>query len=46
VTVLASVVAIIRRAVGPRAIRAADTIAGVGLVGFGGALAYGAVHDR
>jgi len=46
VTVLASVVAVIRRAVGPRAIRAADTIAGVGLVGFGGALAYGAVHDR
>jgi putative LysE/RhtB family amino acid efflux pump len=46
VTVLASVVAIIRRAVGPRAIRAADTVAGVGLVGFGGALAYGAVHDR
>jgi threonine/homoserine/homoserine lactone efflux protein len=46
VTVLASAVAIIRRAAGPRAVRAADTVAGVGLVGFGGALAYGAVHDR
>jgi putative LysE/RhtB family amino acid efflux pump len=46
VTVLASAVAIVRRAAGPRAIRAADTVAGVGLVGFGGALAYGAVHDR
>jgi putative LysE/RhtB family amino acid efflux pump len=46
VTGLASGVAIIRRAVGPRAIRVADTVAGVGLVGFGGALAYGAVHDR
>ena len=38
--------AIVRRAVGPRAIRAADAIAGLGLLGFGGALAYGAVHDR
>jgi putative LysE/RhtB family amino acid efflux pump len=46
VTGLASGVAIIRRAVGPRGIRVADTVAGVGLVGFGGALAYGAVHDR
>ena len=43
---LASATAVVRRAVGPRAIRAADAIAGLGLLGFGGALAYGAVHDR
>ena len=43
---LASATAIARRAVGARAIRAADAIAGLGLLGFGGALAYGAVHDR
>jgi putative LysE/RhtB family amino acid efflux pump len=43
---LASGIAIVRRAAGPRAIRAADAIAGLGLLGFGGALAYGAVHDR
>ena len=43
---LASATAVVRRAVGPRAIRAADAIAGLGLLGFGGVLAYGAVHDR
>jgi putative LysE/RhtB family amino acid efflux pump len=43
---LASGIAIVRRAVGPRAIRVADAIAGLGLLGFGGALAYSAVHDR
>ncbi len=46
VGMLASATAIVRRAVGARAIRAADAIAGLGLLGFGGALAYGAVHDR
>ena len=46
VGVLATAIAVVRRAVGPRAIRAADAIAGLGLLGFGGALAYGAVHDR
>jgi putative LysE/RhtB family amino acid efflux pump len=46
VTVLASSTAIVRRAVGPRAVRIADSIAGIGLLGFGGALAYGSVHDR
>jgi putative LysE/RhtB family amino acid efflux pump len=46
VTVLASGIAVVRRAAGQRAIRAADSVAGVGLIGFGGALAYGAVHDR
>ena len=46
VGMLASATAVVRRAVGPRAIRAADAIAGLGLLGFGGVLAYGAVHDR
>lgn len=46
VTLLASGTAVARRAAGPRAIRIADGIAGLGLLGFGGALAYGAVHDR
>jgi len=45
-TALASGVAVVRRAVGPRAIRIADAIAGLGLLGFGGLLAYSAVHDR
>jgi len=45
-TALASGVAVVRRAVGPRAVRIADAIAGLGLLGFGGLLAYSAVHDR
>jgi putative LysE/RhtB family amino acid efflux pump len=45
VTTLATGVAIARRAAGPRAIRVADSIAGLGLLGFGGALAYRSVHD-
>lgn len=45
VTVLATVVAVVRRAAGERAIRTADAIAGIGLLGFGGALAYGAVRS-
>ncbi len=44
VTLLATVVAIARRAAGERAMRTADVIAGVGLIGFGGALAYGSVR--
>jgi putative LysE/RhtB family amino acid efflux pump len=44
VTVLATAVAVARRAAGERALRTADAIAGTGLVGFGGALAYGSVH--
>jgi putative LysE/RhtB family amino acid efflux pump len=44
VTVLASAVAVARRAAGERALRTADAIAGAGLLGFGGALAYGAVR--
>jgi putative LysE/RhtB family amino acid efflux pump len=46
VTALASAVAVVRRMVGARAIRIADSVAGLGLLGFGGVLAYGAVHDR
>lgn len=46
VTALASATAVVRRMVGRRAVRIADTVAGLGLLGFGGALAYGAVHDR
>jgi putative LysE/RhtB family amino acid efflux pump len=45
-TALASGIAVVRRAVGPRAIRIADAVAGLGLLGFGGLLAYSAVHDR
>jgi putative LysE/RhtB family amino acid efflux pump len=45
VTVLASVVAVARRAAGERALRTADAIAGAGLIGFGGALAYGALRS-
>lgn len=40
VSALATATAAARRAIGPRAVRAADTIAGLGLVAFGGALAY------
>jgi putative LysE/RhtB family amino acid efflux pump len=45
VSALASGTALARRAIGRRAVRAADTIAGVGLVGFGGALAYSVLGD-
>ena len=43
VSALASGTALARRAIGRRAVRAADTIAGLGLLGFGGALAYNAL---
>ena len=46
VTALASVAAVGRRAAGERAMRTADVIAGAGLVGFGGALAYGRCAPR
>ncbi len=44
VTVLATVIAVARRAAGERAMRVADVIAGAGLIGFGCALAYGSVR--
>ena len=46
VTLLATAIALARRAVGPRAIRIADGVAGVGLIGFGTALAYSTLDDR
>jgi putative LysE/RhtB family amino acid efflux pump len=42
---LASGTAVARRAAGERALRLADAVAGLGLIGFGGALAYGALKD-
>jgi len=44
VTVLATVVAVARRAAGERAMCVADVIAGAGLIGFGCALAYGSLR--
>ena len=46
VTLLATGTAAVRRAVGDRATRLADGVAGLGLLGFGGALAYGALRER
>ena len=43
---LASGTAVVRRAVGARAVRAADALAGLGLIGFGGALAWTSTHDH
>lgn len=43
---VATVIALARARVGPRLLAAVDMGAGVGLVGFGGALAYRAVEDR
>jgi putative LysE/RhtB family amino acid efflux pump len=37
-------IALVRRAVGRQAMRVADAVAGLGLLAFGGALAYGAVE--
>jgi putative LysE/RhtB family amino acid efflux pump len=44
VTALATGIALVRRAAGERALRTADAIAGAGLLGFGGALAYGSLR--
>ncbi len=43
---LASVVALVRRRVGPRALGWAERVAGLGLLGFGGALGLATLHDR
>jgi putative LysE/RhtB family amino acid efflux pump len=45
VVLLASGTAVARRAVGPRAMRIADAVAGLGLIGFGGALALSATRE-
>jgi putative LysE/RhtB family amino acid efflux pump len=46
VTALAGGTAVVRRAVGLRAIRIADVVAGLGLLGFGGALGWSTLRDR
>jgi putative LysE/RhtB family amino acid efflux pump len=46
VTALASVVAVARRAAGPRTVQVADGIAALGLVGFGGALGWRTLTAR
>lgn len=46
VTLLAVLTAAVRKAVGVRAIRVADGVAGVGLLGFGGALGWRTLHDH
>ena len=46
VTVLTCVVAVVRRAVGPRTVRLADGIAGLGLFTFGGVLGWRALANR
>ena len=44
-TLLASGTAVARRAMGERAMRVADGVAGLGLIAFGGVLAYDATRD-
>jgi putative LysE/RhtB family amino acid efflux pump len=46
VCALATGVAVARHGLGQRAIKVADGIAGLALLGFGGALAYSTAHDR
>src|SRR3954454_10119046 len=46
VVALAPGTAVARRAAGERAMRVVDAIAGVGLIGFGGALAHGALRGE
>ena len=45
-SVLASGISLARRAIGPRAMRFLDAAAAAGLLGFGGALAYGTVREH
>ena len=44
-SLLALAAALARRRLGPRVLRAADAVAGAGLVGFGGVLGWRALHD-
>ena len=46
VTVLSSIVAIVRRAAGPRTVRLADGVAGLGLITFGGVLGFRTLTSR
>jgi putative LysE/RhtB family amino acid efflux pump len=43
--ILASGVALARRALGPNALKAVDALSGAGLLGFGGLLAWRTLHD-
>ena len=43
---LATGTALVRRRVGARATRVADRFAGMGMIGFGGALGYTTLHER
>jgi putative LysE/RhtB family amino acid efflux pump len=45
VVLLAVMTSLVRTAVGTRAIRIADRVAGVGLIGFGGVLGWRTLHD-
>jgi putative LysE/RhtB family amino acid efflux pump len=45
-TILATSASAVERLVGERALQIADFVAGLGLIGFGGALMYVTVHDR
>jgi putative LysE/RhtB family amino acid efflux pump len=45
VSLLACGVALARRSIGPRGVAAADALAGLGLLGFAGALGWRTVHD-
>ncbi len=45
-SLLATIVAVVRKAAGPRTIRAVDGFAGVGLMGFGGALGYRTLRNN
>jgi putative LysE/RhtB family amino acid efflux pump len=45
-SLLATGVSAARRALGARAMRLADLVSGLGLIGFGGTLAFTAAHDR
>ena len=46
VSTLASAVAVARRGLGVRAMRLADTVAGIGILGFGGVLVYSSARDH
>ncbi len=46
VSALATGAALARRAIGDRAARLADLLAGLAMLGFGGGLAYAAAHER
>ncbi len=46
VSILATGTALAGRAAGTRALHIADTVAGVGMIGFGGALALTTVHEH